>query len=148
MGILITIILVISIELIFKPRIDVTEYDDVLLWFNNRKVRKWVKLFVLLIFLNVTVYAQQASYYANKFNGRKTASGTIFSNNELTCPHKTLPFGTILRVINVKNGKSVLVTVTDRGPFIKGRVIDLSQKAFKSIASLSSEYITVKIEKL
>ncbi len=104
------------------------------------------KIIILLLFICNITYAQKASYYANKFNGRKTASGQIFNNNKLTCAHKTLPFGTKLRVINLKNNKSVIVIVTDRGPFIKGRIIDLSQAAFKSIASLNSGYITVKIE--
>ena len=93
-------------------------------------------------------YAQKASYYASKFNGRKTASGQTFNNNELTCAHKSYPFGTALKVTNIKNGKEVVVIVTDRGPFVEGRVIDLSQEAFKRIAFLSSGYITVKIEKL
>lgn len=106
------------------------------------------KIIILLLFICNITYAQKASYYSSKFNGKKTASGHIFNNNELTCAHRTLPFGTKIRVINVKNCKEVIVTVTDRGPFVKGRVIDLSQKAFKSIASLSSGYITVKIEQL
>lgn len=104
-------------------------------------------VFILLLLCNITS-AQKASYYHTKFNGKKTASGIIFDNNELTCAHRTLPFGSKIRVINVKNCKEVIVTVTDRGPFVKGRVIDLSQKAFKLIASLSSGYITVKIEQL
>lgn len=106
------------------------------------------KLIVLLLFICNITYAQKASYYASKFNGRKTASGQIFRNNELTCAHRTYKFGTKLKVTNIKNNKSVIVIVTDRGPYIKGRVIDLSQKAFKSIASLKSGCITVKIEKL
>jgi rare lipoprotein A len=104
------------------------------------------KIIILLLFICNITYAQKASYYASKFNGKKTANGKIFSNQELTCAHKTLPFGTELRVTNIKNNKSVIVKVTDRGPFIKGRIIDLSQQAFKSIASLNSGYITVKIE--
>ena len=70
-----------------------------------------------------------ASYYHDKFHGRKTASGKLYNKNEMTCAHKTLPFGTKLHVINVHNNKDVIVTVTDRGPFIKGRVIDLSRAA-------------------
>lgn len=75
-----------------------------------------------------------ASYYHDKFTGRRTASGAIFNNKELTCAHKTLPFGTKLRVTSIKTGKSVDVKVTDRGPFVKGRHIDLSKKAFMLIA--------------
>lgn len=75
-----------------------------------------------------------ASYYHDKFTGRRTASGAIFNNNELTCAHKSLPFGTKLRVTSIRTGKSVDVKVTDRGPFVKGRHIDLSKKAFMLIA--------------
>ena len=74
-----------------------------------------------------------ASYYHDKFNGRKTASGAIFSNNKLTTAHPSLPFGTQLKVTNRANGKSVIVTVTDRGPFTKGRELDLTKRAFMGI---------------
>ena len=74
-----------------------------------------------------------ASYYHNKFNGRKTASGEVFSNNKLTAAHRTYPFGTYLKVNNVANGKSVVVKVNDRGPFTKGKELDLSRKAFMDI---------------
>lgn len=75
-----------------------------------------------------------ASYYADKFNGRKTASGDIFNNQMYTAAHKTLPFGTKVRVTNEANGESTMVTINDRGPFAKGREIDLSKKAFRDIA--------------
>lgn len=103
-------------------------------------------IIILLLFIYNISYSQKASYYATNFNGKITASGKIFDNNKLTCAHKYLPFGTKLKVTNIKNNKSVIVTVIDRGPFIKERAIDLSQKAFKSIASLKSGFITVKIE--
>ena len=74
-----------------------------------------------------------ASYYHNKFNGRKTASGEVFSNNKLTAAHRTYPFGTYLKVTNVANGKSVMVKVNDRGPFTKEKELDLSRKAFMDI---------------
>ena len=85
---------------------------------------------------NIVMYKENAhaSYYHDKFTGRRTASGAIFNNNELTCAHKTLPFGTKLKVTSVETGKSVKVKVTDRGPFIKGRHLDLSKKAFMKIA--------------
>ena len=73
------------------------------------------------------------SYYHNKFNGRKTASGEVFSNNKLTAAHRTYPFGTYLKVTNMANGKSVVVKVNDRGPFTKGKELDLSRKAFMDI---------------
>ena len=88
-----------------------------------------------------------ASYYHDKFNGRKTASGKKFDNNKLTAAHKKLAFGTKLKITNVLNKKSVIVEVTDRGPFVKGREIDLSKKAFMDIASnKNSGAINVKIE--
>jgi rare lipoprotein A len=74
-----------------------------------------------------------ASYYHDKFNGRKTASGEKFDNNLYTAAHKTLKFGTKIKVTNTFNNESVIVTVNDRGPFVKGREIDLSKKAFMEI---------------
>lgn len=74
-----------------------------------------------------------ASYYANKFNGRKTASGERFNNNKLTAAHRKLDFGTKVKVTNKANGKWVIVEVNDRGPFGGGRDIDLSKKAFMQI---------------
>lgn len=76
----------------------------------------------------------KASYYHDKFNGRKTANGEIFYNSELTAAHKKLPFGTMVLVTNPINEKSVLVKINDRGPFIKGREIDLSKTAFMNIS--------------
>lgn len=73
------------------------------------------------------------SYYADKFHGRKTASGQIFDNKKFTAAHKKFPFGTRLKVTNEANGKSVEVVVNDRGPFTKGRELDLSKAAFLEI---------------
>ena len=88
-----------------------------------------------------------ASYYADKFSGRRTASGKIFNNNEYTCAHKKLPFGTKLKVTNEVNNKSVFVTVTDRGPFVRGRFLDLSKRAFMDIvSSKGSGKVIVTIE--
>ena len=88
-----------------------------------------------------------ASYYADKFNGRKTASGKKFDNSKYTAAHRKFPFGTKLRITNQDNGKFVIVEVTDRGPFIKGREIDLSKKAFMEITSnKNSGTVTIKIE--
>ena len=88
-----------------------------------------------------------ASYYHDKFNGRKTANGEKFNNNLYTAAHKKLKFGTKLRVTNTVNGKSVIVTVNDRGPFVKGREIDLSKKAFMEIAKYKQRgYLIVNLE--
>lgn len=88
-----------------------------------------------------------ACYYHNKFNGRKTANGDVFSNNKLTAAHKTLKFGTKLKLTNKENNKSVVVTVNDRGPFSKKYEVDLSQKAFLKIADdLKKGKVKVLIE--
>ena len=88
-----------------------------------------------------------ASYYHNKFNGRKTASGLKFDNSKLTAAHKKLPFGTIVRVTNEANGKSVIVEITDRGPFAKTREIDLTRRAFMELAdNKNSGVIIVTLE--
>ncbi|CAM4452625.1 septal ring lytic transglycosylase RlpA family protein [Flavobacterium terrigena] len=90
-----------------------------------------------------------ASYYHDKFNGKKTASGERFSNKEYTAAHKNLPFGTKVRVTNLENGKSVIVAINDRGPFSKGREIDLSKKAFMEISDKKTHgELSVKIEVL
>lgn len=88
-----------------------------------------------------------ASYYHNKFNGKRTSSGTRFDNNKYTAAHRKFPFGTKLRITNEANGKSVVVEVTDRGPFSRGREIDLTRKAFMEIAdNKGSGAMTVTIE--
>ena len=88
-----------------------------------------------------------ASYYADKFNGRATASGEKFSNRKLTAAHRKLAFGTQLKVTNVANKKWVIVTVNDRGPFIKTRDIDLSKEAFMQITDNKNHgVLTVTIE--
>jgi rare lipoprotein A len=88
----------------------------------------------------------KASYYSNKFNGRKTASGEKFRNSKLTAAHKTLPFGTKVKVTNLDNRKSVKVKINDRGPFVAGRIIDLSKKAARRIDMLDRGVGNVKIE--
>ena len=75
-----------------------------------------------------------ASYYADKFNGKRTTSGIKFDNNKYTAAHKKLPFGTKVKITNIASGKSVIVEVIDRGPFVKSREIDLSKRAFMEIA--------------
>ena len=89
----------------------------------------------------------KASHYGGRHHGRKMANGKIFDKSSLTCAHNSYPFGTKLKVSY--QGKSVVVIVTDRGGFNKlGRVIDLSEGAFKKLAPLSKGIIKVKIEKL
>jgi rare lipoprotein A len=77
------------------------------------------------------------SYYGGKFHGRKTASGAPFDKNALTAAHRTLPFGTRVKVTNLDNGRSVIVTVNDRGPYAHGRILDLSEAAAREIGLIS-----------
>ena len=86
-----------------------------------------------------------ASYYADKYNGRTTSNGEIFRQSKLTAAHKTLPFGTKVKVTNLSNGKSVKVRVNDRGPFITGRIIDLSKSAAAKIDLVGVGVAQVKI---
>jgi rare lipoprotein A len=88
----------------------------------------------------------KASYYAMKFQSKKTASGELYDKAKKTAAHKKLPFGTKVKVTNIKNSKSVIVKINDRGPFVKGRIIDLSGSAFSSIANFEDGVINVKIE--
>jgi len=88
----------------------------------------------------------KASYYAMKFQSKKTASGELYDKAKMTAAHKKLPFGTIVKVTNKKNSNSVIVKINDRGPFVKGRIVDLSGSAFGSIANLDTGVIEVKIE--
>lgn len=89
-----------------------------------------------------------ASYYAAKFHGRRTASGEIFNKNALTAAHKTLPFGTKVKVTCLKNGQSVVVRINDRGPHVRGRVIDLTYAAAKKINLVKYGTARVKLEVL
>jgi rare lipoprotein A len=89
-----------------------------------------------------------ASYYADKFHGRKTASGEIYDMNKLSAAHSTYPFGTLIRVTNLKNNLSVVLKINDRQPGFKGRIIDLSLKAAEKLNMLKSGITDVKIEVL
>jgi len=87
----------------------------------------------------------KASYYSMKFQFRKTASGEIFNNYSMTAAHKSLPFGTKVVVTNIINGKAVKVTINDRGPFVKGRIIDLTRAAFSKIERIDKGIAEVRI---
>ena len=90
----------------------------------------------------------KASYYADKYHGRTTASGEVFNQQALSAAHQTLGFGCRVKVTNIANNKSVIVSINDRGPFIHGRIIDLSKKAFSQIASVKQGVIDVTVEHL
>ncbi len=88
----------------------------------------------------------QGSYYADKFAGKPTASGTPYRPGKLTAAHNTLPFGTKIKVTNVKTGRSVKVTVNDRGPHVKGRIVDLSKKAASKIGLTEAGVAPVQLK--
>lgn len=87
-----------------------------------------------------------ASWYGPGFHGRQTASGARFDQNALTAAHRSLPFGTKVRVTNLSNGRSVVVTINDRGPFVGGRIIDLSKKAASKIGMVRQGTAKVRVE--
>ena len=87
-----------------------------------------------------------ASYYGHQYHGRTTANGETYDENKLTAAHRTLPFGTLVRVTNLQNGKSVLLRVNDRGPFSKNRIIDLSRKAAQLLGFEGKGTARVRVE--
>lgn len=101
-------------------------------------------------FLAASAFAQiqtgKASFYADKFDGKPTASGEKYRHNKLTGAHKTLPFGTIVRITNVANNESVEVTINDRGPYVDDRIIDLSKAAAEKLGFVSQGLAEVKLE--
>jgi rare lipoprotein A len=88
----------------------------------------------------------QASWYGAAHHGKRTASGAIYNKEALTAAHPSLPFGTRVKVTNLSNGKSVEVEITDRGPFVGGRIIDLSQAAARALGMVESGTATVRLE--
>lgn len=86
-----------------------------------------------------------ASYYAAKFDGRRTASGERFDNDDMTAAHRTLPFGSLVRVTNPANGRSVVVRVNDRGPFTRGRLIDVSRAAAEELGMVARGHADVEL---
>lgn len=110
-----------------------------------------VKGITLLILLTLPVAMAKAetglaSWYGGKFHGRMTSSGEVFDTNTLTAAHRTLPFGTIVRVTDLDNGKSVLVKINDRGPFVDGRIIDLSRAAAEELGMVDNGVAHVNLQ--
>jgi rare lipoprotein A len=89
-----------------------------------------------------------ASYYAASFEGKPTASGEPYQGEALTCAHRTLPFGTMVEVTAVGNGRSVVVRVNDRGPFVEGRVVDLSRRAARHLGLIQRGAARVRLKVL
>lgn len=88
----------------------------------------------------------KASYYANSFKGKSTANGERFRQRKRSAAHRTLPFGTIVKVKNLRNGRTVKVRINDRGPFVEGRIIDLSKKAARRLGMLQDGVVPVEIK--
>jgi len=121
---------------------------------NHLKIKRLnMKLFTILLLsvLTFSVTAQEqgeASYYNDLLQGNKTASGEPYDKNELTAAHKTLPFGTVVKVTRLDNQKSTIVRINDRGPYRKGRILDLSRKAAEEVDMLRAGVVKVKVEVL
>lgn len=109
-------------------------------------------LYLLCFCLTTLSFAQKqrgkASFYDQKFEGRTTANGETFSQNQATAAHKTLPFNSMVKVTNLTNGKSAIVRINDRGPFIRGRIIDLTTKTAKELGFFEEGLADVEIELL
>jgi len=89
-----------------------------------------------------------ASWYGNPFHGRRASNGEIYDMKKLTAAHRTLPFETMVRVTNLNNGKATTVRITDRGPFVENRIIDLSRAAAEEIESIGPGIVPVRVEVL
>ncbi|MFC1810183.1 septal ring lytic transglycosylase RlpA family protein [Patescibacteria group bacterium] len=154
------------LEVLEAPFYDVSIYDWYAKYFNEGKLRqivyftmsntvnpgrelsrsKFAELVYRYLKSKQGAMFGKGSYYADFFEGRGTASGEPYRAAELTAAHRTLPFGTVVKVTNLANGNEVVVRINDRGPYITGRVIDLSKAAFESIAHLGSGVIYVEYE--
>ena len=118
----------------------------------------YVFSFIIILFfaLNLSAFATgggktqtgTASWYGSKYHGRKSSNGEIYNKNKLTAAHPSLPFGTEVKVTNLSNNQSVVVRITDRGPFKGRRIIDLSEAAARKIDMIRSGVATVKMEVL
>jgi rare lipoprotein A len=112
------------------------------------KTEAWTPATIDRVLPAQTKLASTASWYGPGFHGRRTANGEIFNQNALTAAHKSLPFGTRVKVTNLNNGLSTIVRINDHGPVIPGRVIDLSKAAAARIGMLSSGVAPVRLEVL
>ena len=112
-------------------------------------IKKYTLLIAIVASLTdlAQVQSGKASYYAKKLSGRMTASGERLHHDSLTCAHRTYPFGTLLKVTNPANGKQVIVRVTDRGPYVRGRIIDLSVRAAQEIGIIAQGIAPVIVER-
>ena len=109
-------------------------------------MRKLIGILIMVLCMSFNDMVYTASYYGKEHHGKKTASGQKFNMYDMTAAHKSLPFGTKVKVTNIKNGKSVIVRINDRGPFSKNRELDLSYSAFKEISSISNGLVKITYE--
>lgn len=107
-----------------------------------------VALLSLALPADAQSYHGEATYYSNRFHGRRTSSGERYHKDSMTCAHRTLPFGTLLRVRNKKNDKEVIVEVTDRGPFRKDAIVDLSLAAAKKLDMIHTGVAKVEVTRV
>jgi rare lipoprotein A len=107
---------------------------------------------LLLIFIAGTAFSQvqtgKASFYADKFEGVQTASGEKYKRKKMTGAHKTLPFGTKVRITNLQNNKTVEIVINDRGPYVEGRIVDVSKAAAEELGMLNQGIAEVRLEVL
>ena len=123
--------------------------DAVQKYRNTHCIMLCMALLLLIFFFSTTAHAQQrgkATYYSKRATGARTSDGSRLHHDSLTCAHRTYPFGTMVKVTNLSNGKSVVVKVTDRGPFSRGRIIDLSYRAAQEIGMLSAGVAMVELQ--
>lgn len=127
---------------------------------KSEKKSKMKSVFTILLFISLMILggaaiynddykeigSGKASWYGDKFHGRLTASGNVYNMHELTAAHKTLAFGTKVKITNKNNGKSVVVEVNDRGPFVKSRDFDLSRAAFAEIGNIHQGIMHIEYE--
>lgn len=111
------------------------DYSDISRGFNGKESR----------YLGQTTTGI-ASWYGAPFHGRRSSDGSRYNKEEFTAAHKTYPFGTLIKVTNLRNSKSCVVKITDRGPYVEGRIIDLSKRAAEEIGMLGSGITKVKLE--
>ena len=114
-------------------------------------MRYFIVFVTLLAFSQLPILSQEignASFYTKRMYGHRTSDGGRYHNDSLTCAHKTWPFGTLLRVVNLKNNNEVIVKVTDRGPHTRNRMIDLSYSAAERIGMLRSGIARVSVVKI
>ena len=128
-------IIFIFVIFIFYSFTSIEKYESNLFYKSNIKIKNPVKEKIV-----------RASWYGPGFHGKKTANGEYYDMNRLTAAHKTLCFGTRVKIINIENGKSIIVKINDRGPYIAGRDFDLSKAAFAKVASIKTGVIRIKYE--